>query len=920
MLSRVAAVMAPRTHNRRCVTGSSGRRREGRESERQRPNMSRRVINSAVLLLIVVIIFCSTCVGAQADEDLSVDPKYKLEDITDGNLKLFGIPGLLKVGSDVFAVAEVQCKKKDKEGTFTGIASQLLTIEDDNTPEKALKDARVIQVLEEGVSTEAKKVDVSRPTAVVDGGDIYMIVGKYSGNAGAQESAAAQSGILLVKGTVSGEESNKQIDWKDTNAVPKTAFGEHDSSMQLIGSGGSGVKLKDATLVFPVEGTKKDGTEEDEKTKTVSLVLYLQDTKSWKLSKGMSADGCSDPSVVEREKDKLMMMTACDDGRRRVYESGDKGNTWTEALGTLSRVWSNKHEGSEKAVGSGFITATIDGDDDKNVMLVTLPVYAKDNNIVKGELHLWLTDNTHIVDIGPISGDDEDVAASALLYKSGTDDNKNEKLIALYEEKKGSGESSNSLFSVRLTEQLQRVKDVLATWKKVDEHVSGLCPSESPSPDSACSTKITAGLVGFLSGNFSENTWKDEYLGVNATVKGKKEGAPAEKAGATRTSDGVKFTGRGAWAEWPVGKQGENQLYHFANYNFTLVATVSIDGEPKEGDTSIPVVGAKMNDDDKNPVLLGLSYNKKEKKWILLCGGKPTEVQKRIEGQEKTQQVTIVLQNGNHSTAYADGQRVGDVPCELESKEDKKISHFYIGGDGSNTGSRDGVSVTVSNVLLYNRPLDGSEITALNTIKPPITPPKDPNAQKIVVPSFGGTPHAGQEPLNGGEGADGLGVPEAASIASTSSGSGQTVQQLASETSPDGNADVDGAPSSSGNPTVGEGNADTIQGDGRHTPSVGDTPATADTNVLTAETVGHDGAALTTEVSMSSGADGETAGGTDGQEEEIHPQDRDVNATALSSSLGNLSQGTNADAGTVSGRRVLPPLLLLLGLWGFAAL
>ncbi|RNF00648.1 gp85-like protein, partial [Trypanosoma cruzi] len=623
-------------------------------------------------------------------------------------------------------------------------------------------------------------------------------------------------------------------------------------------------------------------------TKTVSLVLYLQDTKSWKLSKGMSADGCSDPSVVEREKDKLMMMTACDDGRRRVYESGDKGNTWTEALGTLSRVWSNKHEGSEKGVGSGFITATIDGDDDKNVMLVTLPVYANDNNIVKGELHLWLTDNTHIVDIGPVSEKDDDAAASALLYKSGksgTDEEKKEELVALYEEKKGSGESSNSLWSVRLTEQLQRVKDVLATWKKVDEHVSGLCPSESaakgPSPESACkNTKITAGLVGFLSGNFSDDTWKDEYLGVNATVKGTKEGVPAETA---ESSDGVKF--RGAWAEWPVGEQGENQLYHFANYNFTLVATVSIDGEPKEGDTSIPVMGAKMNGDDKNPVLLGLSYNKKEKKWILLCGGKPTEVQKRIEGQEKTQQVTIVLQNGNHSTAYVDGQRVGDVQCQLEGKEDKKISHFYIGGDGSNTGSRDGVSVTVSNVLLYNRPLDDSEITALDTIKPPITPPKDPNAQKIVVPSPGRTPQAGHEPLNGGEGADGLGVPEAASIASTSSGSGQTVQQLASETPPDGNADEDGAPSSSGNPTVGEGSADTIQGDGRHTPSVGDTPATADTNVLTAETVGHDGAALTTEVTVSSGADGETAEGTDGQEEEeIHPQDRDLNATALSSS------------------------------------
>ncbi|EKF98860.1 trans-sialidase, putative, partial [Trypanosoma cruzi] len=250
----------------------------------------------------------------------------------------------------------------------------------------------------------------------------------------------------------------------------------------------------------------------------------------------MSADGCSDPSVVEWEKDKLMMMTACDDGRRRVYESADKGDTWTEALGTLSRVWSSKQEGEGKAVGGGFITMTLDGDGDeqKNVMLVTLPVYAKEKENKKGELHLWLTDNTHIVDIGPVSGKGDDAAASALLYKSvtSTTDNNNEELIALYEKKGDEKEKpSNSLWSVRLTEQLQRVKDVLATWKEVDKRVSELCSSEravqSPSTDSACSTKITAGLVGFLSGNFSDDTWRDEYLGVNATVK---EGASAEKA------------------------------------------------------------------------------------------------------------------------------------------------------------------------------------------------------------------------------------------------------------------------------------------------------------------------------------------------------------------------------------------------------
>ncbi|EKG08298.1 trans-sialidase, putative, partial [Trypanosoma cruzi] len=341
------------------------------------------------------------------------------------------------------------------------------------------------------------------------------------------------------------------------------------------------------------------------------------------------------------------------------------------------------------------------------------------------------------------------------------------------------------------------------------------------------------------------------------------------------SSDGVKF--RGAWAEWPVGSQGENQLYHFANYNFTLVATVSIDGEPKEGDTLIPLMGAKMNGDDNGKtIFLGLSYDNKEKKWILLCGdGKKTVHSSTWETQTDTTQyqLAIVLQNGTQGSAYVDGQRVlENVQCKLESVEDKKISHFYIGGDeanAKNTEGQGGVSVTVRNVLLYNRPLDDNEITALNAIKPPITPPKETLEQEIVLPSPGRTPQAGQDHLNGDEGVGGDSAsPSAASIATT--------------------------PSSDVAQTVATMGGDKMQGGG---------------------------SIQTPEVSVSSGEDRETAEGTDAQEEEeIHPQDREVNATALSSSLGNLSQGNNADAGTVRGRRVLPLLLLLLGLWGFAAL
>ncbi|EKF98327.1 trans-sialidase, putative, partial [Trypanosoma cruzi] len=237
--------------------------------------MFRRLFYSAVLLLLVVLMCCGTGRAAQAAESTSGQGSSPSLSFVWRDMKKEGetvdslyAPSLVEVNGGVFAVAEAECKK-DGEDTFTGVASQLLTLKGNNTPEEVLKDARVIQVLEEGVST-SKRVDVSRPTTVVKGKDIYMLVGKYSGNAGGQGSAAAQSGLLLVKGTVSAEggDSGKKIQWNVNQLPAGTLFeGEQPSSLTgLIGSSGSGVKMKDGALVFPVEGTKKDDdTEEDER-------------------------------------------------------------------------------------------------------------------------------------------------------------------------------------------------------------------------------------------------------------------------------------------------------------------------------------------------------------------------------------------------------------------------------------------------------------------------------------------------------------------------------------------------------------------------------------------------------------------------------------------------------------------------------
>ncbi|EKG02309.1 trans-sialidase, putative [Trypanosoma cruzi] len=246
-------------------------------------------------------------------------------------------------------------------------------------------------------------------------------------------------------------------------------------------------------------------------------------------------------------------------------------------------------------------------------------------------------------------------------------------------------------------------------------------------------------------------------------------------------------------------------------------------------------MGVKLNDSE-NTVLLGLSYDS-QNKWQVLCSdGNTKDISSTWEPQTQYQ-VAIVLQNGTQGSVYVDGKRVEGVPFDLKYKGSKVISHFYIGGDvgnAENTGSREGVSVTVRNVLLYNRPLGDTEIDALNPNKAPISPPEDLTAAVVVdIPS--------------------------------TVVSGPVAQKTVSASTP------------------GE------------------------------STVNH-------ESNVSSGEDEETVGGTDAQEGTIHSQVREVNATALNSSLGNVSQGNNSDAGTVRGSGLLPSLLLLLGMWGFAAL
>ncbi|KAF8289549.1 putative trans-sialidase, Group VIII [Trypanosoma cruzi] len=716
MLSRVAAVMAPRTHNRHCVTGSSGRRREGRESEPQRPNMSRRLFPSAVMLLLVMMMCCGSGAVKAEQAGAAVDPFKGTTSVSFANWREFKesggkitslrVPGLVEVGDDVFAVAEAQCGERSGAGSFTGIVSKHLNISDDPIDILTSDISLFCMQLVETAASSFGKTEVLRPTTLVLEDSVYMLVGNQS-RTRPQVERTNERGLLLVKGTVTVDGEKKKIRWNETHLVKPEPKGESHSLNELIGGGGSGAVMRDGTLVFPMQAKGKDG-------KSVLLSMSFDPSdKKWELSSETPGKGCRDPTLVKWEKyegdnEILFMMAHCAGGYYDVHRSILDGVNWIDHFQPITRVWGNSHNRKGYGVQSGSTTAIIE---EKEVMLITAPVYAKDDN-GKGRLHLWVTDNARVYDVGPVSREADDAAASSLLIK----DNNNE-LISLYENKESGG--AYNLVAVRLTEKLEWIKEVVKKWKDLDSALKKCSSVSNGNVDARkkgmCKGRVPIDeLVGFLSGNFSDNTWKDEYLGVNAIVHG-----PAEKR--REVPNGLTFKGSGAGAVWPVGDMGQTVPYYFANNEFTLVATVSIHEVPQSDSSPVPLMGVRMND-TKGTVLFGLSYTH-DKKWLAIpedAAGDPEDV---YEWEPNRTYQVVLRMDYDEWTVFVDGEEIRQKSYNEDLFNSHRISHFYIGGD-SKDRSATGGHVTVTNVMLYNERLWGDNLRKLN-------------ASKVTIPSLG---------------------------------------------------------------------------------------------------------------------------------------------------------------------------------------
>ncbi|KAF8280254.1 putative trans-sialidase, Group IV [Trypanosoma cruzi] len=915
MLSRVAAVKAPRTHNRRCVTGSSGRRREGRESELQRPNMSRRAFTSAVLLLLFVMM-CAAAGSVQAQNyGTGVDDSYErhgLEQLpreyraanppVPGHI--FRNPHLVNVNGMLLAIAGAQFNRTVGSGSASMQLMARISVDNGRTWQ--------LYAGPEGRDAFAPHpYRMSFPSSFRLFGPLFAFVEGYDLRNGAiirfpDERRSGVESLIHFLETGPGQSGGLSMNSVSMSIRPHYPY-KSDELIGFLNDASTPItKMTDGTLVFPVQFLTFGGD-------TASTVMYLNPGQQhWTFAKSATHAGCTNPSILEWEAGKIIMITSCKYGRRRVYESTDKGNTWTEALGTLSRVWSNSLGVSGLHIQGGFITATIDG---KKVILLTQLEYSRDNQ--RGGIHLWLTDTNRIYHVGLLPTG-YGATSSSLLYA-------NDRLYCLYKTDFG---SDSVPYPLDLTLELQRIRHALSTWAVKDNALRQCSSIASGAALSrwGCSVPIpTTGLVGHLADTLRGDKWEDEYLGVNAVVRGATKKAP----------NGLTFEGQGAGAEWPVCKQWPKMPFHFANYGFTLAATVSIHEVPK-GIT--PLMGLKKMG---KTTLLGLSYDN-NMEWSVEHELFP----KHFTAWEldKTYHVVLKMRDGVGSV-YVDGTLLWNMSLPRPSDElMDEISHFYFGAYDELLHSRK-IHATVANVFLYNRPLNETEIGALNANKVTIPPPErkpvpaaaatspsvesandtvTTNTQPTVPSPAAARPQpTDQTTLNANS------VPSGGAASTPAESESEGPKPAESESEGPKPAEPSAATSSAREGTANQ-PASATSSDGHEAVASVTSSSAASTDVVSsssddAQTVGTEGGAMMqadqpTQFSVGTpdAANAATHNAEGNGQEGFHPQVKEAEAATLGSSLLNSSQWDNSVAGTMRESGVLP-LLLLLGLWGFAA-
>lgn len=530
----------------------------------------------------------------------------------------------------------------------------------------------------------------SRPIGVLKGDDIYLLVLNYnlSTNESHINEAANKSWSLeLVVGEVTHDKSQAtgiSIEWEtleDFSATLNEQFSNESLSLAPPHNYSFALVSENGTLVFVVGANKEN--------KNVSAFIYLKgkgDKRELNMSYAEITDDYNSPFSLFFWSEKLIMIPTHTgkDGESKVRKSLDMGKTWTYEFEPKVHLWNNLQDKND------FIIATVKN---KNLLLFTQQKSVKTSADKKQEVSLWFMDGSRVYEVGHIFSYDNRLIFSGLLYG-------NDKLFFFLQQEEFNGENYNGstrLFLITLEDKLEKIKNLLNEWDKTQKKLT------QPCTEILCVTPMPInGLVSYLSNNTGGDVWRDEYLSVDAVVQNGK-----------KVHNGFRFRGPGAGAEWPVSLRGYDKKYDFARFGLTVVARVAVHKIPSDDRPLLTVA-----DLDESHQRLGLWYSK-GKKWKLKLkkGGEAhTDSWSSYHTWEKNKayRVALVIHKGIIA-GYIEGNDMGAV-LRVSSSEKRLFDpeKIFIGEYGYSAPDTTDAHVTVTDVILYNRPLSAKELEALN--------------------------------------------------------------------------------------------------------------------------------------------------------------------------------------------------------------
>ncbi|RNE96866.1 putative trans-sialidase [Trypanosoma rangeli] len=657
--------------------------------------MPRQLFYSAVLLL-CVLSMCGSGSGAAEAKDIKPEAAAKtpstvelfkrgntpsgaagLSGLTAGR-KVYAFTGHSLVGAKGVVVALAKARYGPSLMSGAGIWATCISPKGDgnscgctSVPAVATGDGcQWTKVVPDGTKAVNPLGYLYGPKAVVKDDKILLLLMSYKGLQGrrnkrsptpssprgppsSQSQPPTAWEVALYEATVADSSGTKSLTWtkstQSTESTSKdpshlktvfTAAMKTHKWRSFVDNAGRGVVDKSKKVVFPLVAVSSESGAH------VCTVLYSTNggsaaSRAWKFpSSGAVAEGCVAATLLEWGG-KLLMIATDELQRYRLYESGGAEAAWKEVTGSHAYLLGDFLKGVERGEGDDFITATIDG---AEVVLFSRQWHSYDDETktIGSVLQLWMTDNKRMHPVGPIATDPlQSHEFSALLYAK--DDNK---LFAVYERRDN---TSSGLIFAPLTEQLQRVKDVLGAWKKADAKVAALCGAattagEPAQSGAACNPPVpTDGLVGFLSDAGNATQWADDYLWMNATVRE-----------ATKIANGFNLTGPASRIVWPVVEQAGAPAYSFAGRGLTVVATATIRRAPTSA-TTLLGVGVSVG---RHVLELSLSYDEGKRWRTGGRGGASTAALPWMEGA--TYQVALTVRDVSGS-AYVDGEMVGSL-------------------------------------------------------------------------------------------------------------------------------------------------------------------------------------------------------------------------------------------------------------------